>query len=97
MSLYLQEPPSAPEETSRVAQAAFPKGNLCLHIAAVLGPIYKDDQFAALFPRRGQPAEAPGRLALVTVNCNMLKACPIGRPPMPCADGSTGSMRLAFP
>jgi transposase len=67
MSLHLQEPPSAPEETSRVAQAAFPKGNLCLHIAAVLGPIYKDDQFAALFPRRGQPAEAPGRLALVTV------------------------------
>lgn len=24
-------------------------------------------QFASLFPRRGQPAEAPGRLALVTV------------------------------
>jgi transposase len=67
MSLHLQEPPSVPEETSRVAQAAFPKGNLCLHIAAMLGPIYKDDQFAALFPRRGQPAEAPGLLALVTV------------------------------
>jgi len=34
---------------------------------AALGAIYKDDQFAALFPRRGQPAEAPGRLALATV------------------------------
>jgi transposase len=26
-----------------------------------------DGQFAALFPRRGKPAEAPGRLALATV------------------------------
>jgi transposase len=31
------------------------------------GRMYQDKQFAALFPRRGQPAEAPGRLALVTV------------------------------
>jgi transposase len=67
MSLHPQEPPSAPEETSRVARAAFPKGTLCLHIAEALGAIYKDEQFAALFPRRGQPAEAPGRLAVATV------------------------------
>jgi len=33
----------------------------------VLGRVYQDDQFAALFPRRGQPAEAPGRLALAIV------------------------------
>ena len=56
-----------PEETRRVAQAAFPKGTLCLHIADALGPIYQDSQFKALFPRRGQPAEAPGRLALAVV------------------------------
>jgi transposase len=67
MSLHPQEPSSAPEETSRIARAAFPKGTLCLHIADALGAIYKDQQFAALFPRRGQPAEAPGRLALATV------------------------------
>ena len=67
MSLHPQESASAPEETSRVARAAFPKGTLCLHIADALGTIYQDTQFAALFPRRGQPAEAPGRLALATL------------------------------
>jgi transposase len=67
MSLHPQEPPSVPEETSHVARAAFPNGTLCLHIADELGPIYNDGQFAALFPRRGKPAEAPGRLALATV------------------------------
>src|ERR1700680_779102 len=67
MSLHPQEPPSTPEETRRIARAACPKGTICLHIADALGAIYKDGQFAALFPRRGQPAEAPGRLALVTV------------------------------
>jgi transposase len=67
MSLHPQESASTPEETCRVARAAFPKGSLCLCIADVLGTIYQDTQFAALFPRRGQPAKAPGRLALATV------------------------------
>jgi transposase len=67
MSLHPQEPPSVPDDTKHVARAAFPSGTLCLHIAEALGPIYHDSQFAALFPRRGQPAEAPGLLALVTV------------------------------
>jgi transposase len=67
MSLHPQASPSVPEETSRVARAAFPKGTLCLHIADELGPIYNDGQFTTLFPRRGQPAEAPWRLALATV------------------------------
>jgi transposase len=31
------------------------------------GALYTDETFAPLFSRRGQPAEAPGRLALVTV------------------------------
>jgi transposase len=30
-------------------------------------PIYEDVAFAALFSTRGQPAEAPWRLALVTI------------------------------
>jgi len=67
MSLHPQNPPTVPEETRRVARAAFPKGTLCLRIADALGPVYQDGQFAALFPRRGQPAEAPGRLALAVV------------------------------
>jgi transposase len=67
MSLHPQDQPAIPEETCRVARAAFPKGTPCLLIADALGAIYKDSQFVALFPRRGQPAEAPGRLALATV------------------------------
>ncbi len=67
MSLHPQEPPTVPEETRRVAQAAFRKGTLCMRVADALGPVYQDCQFASLFPRRGQPASAPGRLALVVV------------------------------
>jgi transposase len=67
MSLHPQAPPAVPEETRRIARAAFPKGTLCLRIADALGPVYQDSQFAALFPRRGRPAEAPGRLALAVV------------------------------
>jgi transposase len=31
------------------------------------GAIFADHEFAALFPTRGQPAEAPWRLAMVTI------------------------------
>src|SRR3954471_23538753 len=67
MSLRPQTPHSIPEETQRVAQAAFPKGTLCLRIADELGPLYRDDQFAELFPTRGQPAASPARLAMASV------------------------------
>ena len=50
-----------------MARAAFPRGNLSMQIADRLGPIYHDMQFSALFPSRGQPAEAPARLALATL------------------------------
>jgi transposase len=91
MSLHPQEPPSIPEETNRVARAAFPKGTLCLNIADELGSIYTDSQFAALFPRRGKHAEAPGRLALATV-LQFIEGLSTVRPRMPYADGSTGNM-----
>lgn len=50
-----------------MAHAAFPKGTLCLQLYDHLGTILQDHDFAELFPRRGQPAAAPFRLALVTV------------------------------
>jgi transposase len=62
-----QNSPIVHGDTRRVARSAFPKGTLCLRIADALGPVYQDSQFAALFPRYGQPAEAPGRLALAVV------------------------------
>ena len=56
-----------PEETVRIAQAAFPKGNVYMKMRDAVGVIYTDELFAPLFPRRGQPAETPWRLALVCV------------------------------
>src|SRR6516162_2023326 len=67
MSLHPQPDYPIPEETRRVAHAAFPKGTLCLRLADTLGSLYRDEQFAAFFPRRGQPALAPARLALISV------------------------------
>src|SRR2546421_3493971 len=67
MSLKAQAIYPVPQETARVARAAFPKGNLYMQMRDVLGSIYTDEDFADLFPKEGQPAQAPWRLALVTV------------------------------
>lgn len=67
MSLQPRPIPEIPEQTARVARAAFKKGNLFIQMRDALGTFFQDDQFAELFPTRGQPAEAPWRLALVTL------------------------------
>lgn len=67
MSLKPQAIGPVPEETARIARAAYPEGNIYLQLRDTLGTIYEDEQFADLFPSRGQPAEAPWRLALVCV------------------------------
>jgi transposase len=67
MSLKPEPLDSVPEETARIAHAAYPKGNIYLQLRDELGTIYEDEQFVDLYPRRGQPAEAPWRLALVCV------------------------------
>src|SRR5215203_3418217 len=51
----------------RRARAAFPKGCLAMRARDALGPLFTDEQFAALFPARGRPAWSPARLALVLV------------------------------
>jgi transposase len=56
-----------PEETARVARAAFRKGNLLMRIRDELGVLYDDQMFASLYDARGQLAIAPWRLALVTL------------------------------
>ncbi len=67
MSMHPQPITPVPQDTARVARAAFPKGNMYMKMRDELGTIYQDQQFAPLFPTRGQPAEAPWRLALVCV------------------------------
>lgn len=67
MSLRPREMAPVPEETARIAHAAFPKGNMFMRLRDELGAIYQDERFAALYPKRGQPARTPWRLALVLV------------------------------
>src|SRR4051812_47190855 len=56
-----------PDETARIAHAAFPKGHPYLRLADKLGDLFTDETFASLFPTHGQPAFTPWRLALVTL------------------------------
>jgi transposase len=56
-----------PENTAQVARAAFAEGNPYLQLRDQLGTLFTDADFADLSPRRGQPALAPWRLALVTI------------------------------
>ncbi len=56
-----------PEETRQLVQRVCPKGTMVTQLRDALGPIYSDEHFAHLFPKRGRAAEAPWRLALVTV------------------------------
>ncbi len=67
MSLDPQPIGPIPEDTARVARAAFLKGTTYVRTWDVLGTIYEDEDFAVLFEVRGRPAIAPWRLALVTV------------------------------
>ena len=54
MSLQPQNSYPIPEETGRIARAAFPKGNLYMRMRDELGEVYQDAIFAELFPERGQ-------------------------------------------
>src|SRR5947209_6415293 len=67
MSMYPKEIGPIPAETRRVARAAYPKGSLAMRLRDELAGLYQDEQFGSLFPSRGQPAEAPWRLAIVLV------------------------------
>src|SRR5260370_10205171 len=56
-----------PDETRLLAHRLSPKGTLVTQVRDALGPIYSDEQFAHLFPKRGRAAKPPWRLALVPV------------------------------
>ena len=65
--LRLGDSQAVPPETARVARAAFPKGNPDLTLRDELGSVFQDEDFEDLYPRLGQPALPPWRLALVTL------------------------------
>ena len=60
MSLHPHIITPVPEETARVARAAFPKGHPYLTFRDVLGTIFQDEDFLALFPAWGEQGDAGG-------------------------------------
>ncbi|GAC1613936.1 MAG: hypothetical protein NVS4B3_28420 [Gemmatimonadaceae bacterium] len=67
MSLHPHPVGPVPDETARVARAAFPKGTRAIRMRDAIGVMFTDDAFAPVFSWRGQPAETPWRLALVSI------------------------------
>jgi transposase len=58
---------SFPVDVRAVAGFVTRFGTVYMAMRDTLGAIFEDEDFAHLFPRRGQPAMAPWRLALVTI------------------------------
>src|SRR5258708_21409090 len=82
MTLHSQNDFSIPEETVRIARAAYPKGNPYLKLRDALGTIYQDQAFAHLFPDNGRPPQAPCSLAFPTL-LPFLEALPDRQPAHP--------------
>ena len=58
MTLHAQNELMIPEETARIARAAYAHGNTYMKMRDALGTIYQDQAFAPLFPQHGRPVEA---------------------------------------
>jgi transposase len=56
-----------PDDTARIARAAFRRGNPYVLLRDQFGAVFDDAGFADLYPALGQPAYTPWRLALVTL------------------------------
>ena len=67
MSLQPERIGEIPVGTARIAGLAFPRGTVATRLRDEFAELYRDEDFAALYPKRGQPGLAPWRLALVTV------------------------------
>lgn len=67
MSLRSQTDSGIPEETIRVAKAAFPKNNIYMKLRDELGTLYSLGDYAPLFGKLGRPAESPVILILVSI------------------------------
>ena len=95
MSLKPEPIGPVPEETARLAKAVFPEGSTFIKMRDELGTLFQDEMFAALFPKDGQPALAPWRLALVTIM--QFARSVIRSAGCPCRAGSSGLEVCAWP
>ena len=91
MSLHPQDIPAVPITTAMTARAAFPQGNRYMTMRDGLGTFYADQDFAALFATRGQPADTPGDWPWSWFS-SLPKGCRMSRRRTPCAAESTGNM-----
>src|SRR3712207_9579642 len=74
MALPPQPPlPPVPDDTARIARAAFRRGNPYVLLRDRLGAVFADADFADLYPALGQPAYAPWRLALCEFRGRLLE------------------------
>ena len=82
-----------PEDTQRVAKAAFPKGNRYLQLRDTFGALFTNADFRHLFsyrrPSRGLTLPA----SLISPSSSLPNGSPMNKPPMPSAAASTGSVR----
>ncbi len=96
-----------PVETARVAQAAFPDGNVYLRLRDELGTLFDDELFTAVYAIEGHPALHPWPLGPVSRRPNSttrirrgaaLKAPSLKpRVPLACGERATlGSARRIF-
>ncbi len=67
MSYQSQGSTPIPDETSRIARVVFPAGTLAMDVRDDLAALYTDEDFVDLFAARGQVAECPWRLTVVTI------------------------------
>jgi transposase len=67
MSLHYDWAGAIPEETVRVARAAFAQGSVAMQMRDLFGAFVSDRDLDRAYLIRGRPVETPWRLALVTV------------------------------
>jgi len=67
MSLHPEKLPEVPELTARIARSIHPSGNKYMWLRDELDAIYDDEQFLSLYPKNGQLAEQPWRLAIISI------------------------------
>jgi transposase len=67
MCLKPQPLPPIPEETRHLAQQLYPPDHLLRRLGEEYADLVRDEDFADLYARTGQPALSPALLALVTV------------------------------
>ena len=67
MSLKANPTSQIPEDTARIAKAAFRKGNRYMLLRDTFGDFFNTTDFKHLFSSEGKPAEDPARIALIII------------------------------